>query len=121
MRKTPSVQYLVPFGMTTSALKNEISVLVKESPEPVVRTKSQTHRLSRHTVASRFVFLMICIAIVLSTLAYGTVHYWALAIFNLGALTLLVLWVVDAWQLRNLRISRNPLQLPLLGILVLGL
>ncbi len=76
---------------------------------------------TRHTLPSRFAFLVICIAIVLSALAYGTVHYWALGLFNLGGLTILVLWVLDAWSLGNLRISRNLLQLPLLGALVLGL
>jgi len=78
------------------------------------------HRI-RHTLASRFVFLIICVAIVLSALAFGTVHYWALAIFNLGALAILILWLVDAWTLGTLRISRNLLQLPLLGTIVLGL
>ena len=75
----------------------------------------------KHTLASRFVFLTICVGIVLSALAFGTVHYWALALFNLGALTILILWVVDGWQLGTFRISRNLLQLPLLGIVVLGL
>jgi hypothetical protein len=76
---------------------------------------------SPHTLPSRFAFLVICVAIVLSALAYGTVHYWALALFNLGALTVLVLWMLDAWRLGNLRVSRNLLQLPLLGALALGL
>jgi len=75
----------------------------------------------RHTLASRFAFLVICIAIVLSALAYGTVHYWALALFNLGALTVLALWAIDSLQLGNVRISRNALQLPLLGALGIGL
>jgi O-antigen ligase len=64
---------------------------------------------------------VICIAIVLSALAYGTVHYWALGLFNLGGLTILVLWVLDGWRLGSVRVSRNALQLPLLGALVLGL
>jgi len=64
---------------------------------------------------------VICVAIVLSALAYGTVHYWALALFNVGALTVLVLWMLDAWSLGTLRVSRNLLQLPLLGALGLGL
>jgi O-antigen ligase len=64
---------------------------------------------------------VICIAIVASALAYGTVHYWALALFNLGAVTILLLWVLDAWRLGTLRISSNLLQLPLLGALALGL
>jgi len=64
---------------------------------------------------------VICIAIVLSALAYGTVHYWALGLFNLGGLTILVLWVLDGWRLGSMRVSRNSLQLPLLGALLLGL
>ena len=75
----------------------------------------------RHTLASRFAFLVICLAIVISTMAYGTVHYWSLGLFNLGGLTILVLWVLDAWSLGTLRVSRNLLQFPLLGALVLGL
>ena len=98
-------------------------MLVAETPRPLVETRSSDRGVYRikHTLASRFAFLVICVAIVLSALAYGTVHYWALGLFNLGGLTILVLWVLDAWRLRNLRISLNVLQLPLLGALVLGL
>lgn len=109
--------------MTTSVSNDEISVLVTETSRPVIGTSSQDRGVYRirHTLASRFAFLVICVAIVLSALAYGTVHYWALGLFNLGGLTILVLWVMDAWQLGNLRVSRNLLQLPLLGALALGL
>jgi O-antigen ligase len=91
---------------------------------PAVPARSSQDRAVyriRHTLASRFAFLVICVAIVTSALAYGTVHYWALGLFNLGGLTILVLWVLDAWSLGTLRVSRNALQLPLLGALVLGL
>lgn len=64
---------------------------------------------------------MLCVVIVLSALAYGTVHYWALAFFQLGALSIVLLWAVDAWRSRTLRFSRSTLQLPLLGLLLLGL
>lgn len=74
-----------------------------------------------HTLASRFIFLQLCIAIVLTALAFGTVHYWALGLFSLGAVVTLALWVVDGWMLGKLRLSKNPLQLPLLGMLALGL
>jgi O-antigen ligase len=96
---------------------------VAESAQPTVERiapQRSAYRI-RHTLPSRFVFLVICVAIVLSALAYGTVHYWALSLFNLGGFTILLLWVLDAWSLGNLRVSRNVLQLPLLGMLVLGL
>ncbi len=74
-----------------------------------------------HTMASRFLFLTLCVAIVLSTLFFGTVHYWALAVFALGAALIVLLWAIDAWRLRALRISRNSLQWPLVGMVCLGL
>lgn len=109
--------------MTTSVSSEETSLAVAESAKPLAKASSSkglVYRI-RHTLASRFAFLVICVAIVLTALAYGTVHYWALGLFNLGALTILILWVLDAWRLGNLRISRNALQLPLLGALGLGL
>jgi O-antigen ligase len=109
--------------MTTSLSNEETSVVVVESaPQELEKSSSQrsVYRI-RHTLASRFAFLLICVAIVLSALAYGTVHYWALALFNIGSVTILLLWVVDAWTLGNLRINRNALQLPLIGLIVLGL
>jgi O-antigen ligase len=108
--------------MTTSVSNADLSVVEAPSSKPLAPTTSQDRSVYRirHTLASRFAFLVICIAIVTSALAYGTVHYWALGLFNLGGLTLLVLWVLDAWRLGNLRVSRNVLQLPLLGALVLG-
>ncbi|HZN06048.1 MAG TPA: O-antigen ligase family protein [Pyrinomonadaceae bacterium] len=109
--------------MTTSVSNDEVSVAVSPGAQPLAATVSQDRGVYRirHTLASRFAFLVICVAIVTSALAYGTVHYWALGLFNLGGLTLLVLWVLDAWRLGNFRVSRNLLQLPLLGALVLGL
>jgi O-antigen ligase len=107
--------------MTTSVSSEEISV-VEQVVQPVLQptvASPGTYRI-RHTVASRFLFLVICVAIVISALAYGTVHYWALALFNLGGLTILILWVVDGWQLGHFRVSKNLLQLPLLGALLLG-
>ena len=108
--------------MTTSLSSEETSIVVAEPAAPVVHhASSERGYRIRHTLASRFAFLVICVAIVASALAYGTVHYWALGLFNLGALTVLVLWVVDSFNLGTFRVSRNLLQLPLLGGLVLGL
>ena len=92
---------MVRFGMTTSVSNAETSVAVVESAElPAERSAAQrsVYRI-RHTLPSRFAFLVICIAIVLSALAYGTVHYWALSIFNIGGFMILLLWMLDAaWQ-----------------------
>jgi O-antigen ligase len=109
--------------MTTSVSNDEVSVLTVPGSQPLAATSSQDREVYRirHTLASRFAFLVICVAIVMSALAYGTVHYWALGLFNLGGLTIIILWVLDAWRLGTLRVSKNALQLPLLGALILGL
>ena len=109
--------------MTTSLSNEETSVIVAEKSLPAVERISSDRGVYRirHTLPSRFAFLVICVAIVLSALAYGTVHYWSLALFNIGGVTVLLLWVLDGWTLGNLRVNRNALQLPLIGILVLGL
>jgi len=109
--------------MTTSVSTDTTSVVIADSSPLSVPAPSRERAVYkiRHSLASRFVFLVICVGIVMSALAFGTVHYWALSLFNLGALTILILWVIDSWQLGTLRVSRNLLQLPLLGILFLGL
>ena len=75
----------------------------------------------RHTIASRLIFLMLCVGMVLTTLAYGTVHYWALAAFSLSAAGIVCLWTLDGLVLRSASLSLNGLQWPILGMIVLGL
>jgi O-antigen ligase len=75
----------------------------------------------RQTMASQFAFLTICTALVLTTLAYGTVHYWALAVFALSAAAIVCFWSIDGFILRSAQISLNPLQLPVLGMIALGI
>lgn len=109
--------------MTTSISKPEIETLVvpEVGTPPVQSSASYTTYRIRHTMASRFAFLIICLAIILSALAYGTVHYWALSLFFLGGVTVLLLWLVDSWNLGSFRLSRNVLQLSLVAMFVLGL
>ena len=59
--------------------------------------------------------------IVITTLAFGTVHYWALSVFAVTAAGLVCLWCLDGLTLRSVQLSRNALQWPLLGMIVLGL
>ena len=106
--------------MTTSISNAEVDSLAIERVETRAVSTKQAYS-TKHTLASRFVFLVLCVAVVLTTLAFGTVHYWALALFSLGGAALIILWFIDGWKLGRLRVSRNPLQLPLLGILALGL
>lgn len=106
--------------MTTSISNVAVNASAEETAETTAAAAEVVIPRVRHTLPSRFIFLGLCVAIVLSALAFGTNHNWALAIFNLGALAIIFLWSLDGWKLGVLRISRNPLQLPLLGMLLLG-
>ena len=65
--------------------------------------------------------MVVCTAIVATTLAYGTVHNWALAMFTFSAIVLVLLWAVDGAILRAVLVPVNPLQWPLAGMILLGL
>jgi len=105
--------------MTTS-FSSAVAVRDPADQEPVRQTARPVSR-RRHTLASRLAFLTICVAIVLTTLAYGTVHYWALAVFTVSAASLIAFWAVDAAVLRSALVPVNPLQWPMLGLVVIGL
>jgi O-antigen ligase len=108
--------------MTTSISSPKNSAITAPETEVgIAEARGYTPYRIRHTLASRFAFLIICLAIILSALAYGTVHAWSLAVLFIGGVVMLVLWVVDSWNLGAFRISSNFLQLPLLGLLALGL
>ena len=73
------------------------------------------------TLASRFIILTLCIAIVLSALAFGTVHSWSLGVLQASAGLVVFFWYVDGWRSKRFRISRNVLQWPLVGLVLIGL
>ncbi|HXI74509.1 MAG TPA: hypothetical protein VNG94_02915, partial [Pyrinomonadaceae bacterium] len=106
----------------TTLLSSESAVPALQSPaHPAAKTVAQETSKRRHTLTSRLAFLTICVMIVITTLAFGTVHYWALAVFAATAAGLVCLWCLDGLTLRSVQLSRNALQLPLLGLIILGL
>src|SRR5229473_2586004 len=118
-----SAQYLALSGMTTSTFNGpEVPALREKTPlAQSIKPATTGQSKRRHTLASRLGFLTINVAVVLTTLAYGTVHYWALAAFALSAAGILCFWCVDGLVLRSVQISRNSLQWLLVGMVVLGL
>src|SRR5437660_1793512 len=107
--------------MTTSTYNASADALTLADSASIASVKFVSETRRRHTLASSLIFVMICVAIVLSTIAYGTVHYWALAVFALGAAGILCLWAIDGAILRSIQVGVNPLQWPLIGIIILAL
>src|SRR5256714_8331688 len=107
-------------NLTSSA--SVVPVLANEAKElssarPIKREVTKR----RHTFGSSMAFMSVNVAIALTTLAYGTVHYWALAIFAISAAAIVCFWCLDGFVLRSLQLNRNTLQLPILGLIVIGL
>lgn len=67
------------------------------------------------TWAGKTLFFLLCATLVLTTLAYGTVHQPTIAIFYLVAVIVLVLWAIDAFFSGTLRLNKSLLQIPLLA------
>jgi O-antigen ligase len=87
------------------------------APPPATFARAEAPR----TVWSSLIMLLLCSAIITTTLAFGTVHSWALGLFQLSAALVVVCWALDAWRTGTLRLSSNLLQLPLLGLCAVGL
>lgn len=73
------------------------------------------------TWANKIAYILICVTIIMTTLAYGTVHQPTLALFYLGVAALSILWAIDGVRSGELRISRSRLQIPLAATVIYGL
>ncbi|HMJ09710.1 MAG TPA: O-antigen ligase family protein [Pyrinomonadaceae bacterium] len=73
------------------------------------------------TWANKTAFFLVCTIVVLTTLAYGTVHQPTLALFYVGVAALAVLWAIDGMRSGAIRVSGSWFQIPLLAAAVYGL
>ncbi len=72
------------------------------------------------TWANRAGFILVCVMMVFTTIAYGAVHQPILVLFYAACAALLVLWSIDGFKSGAIRFSREPLQLPLAATALYG-
>jgi O-antigen ligase len=70
---------------------------------------------------SRIVFILLCAMLVFSTVVFGAVDIWALGALSGFAGLIVILWLIDAWLKKEFQFSSNKLQLPLFGLILIGL
>jgi O-antigen ligase len=70
---------------------------------------------------SRAMFFLLCSILVVSTVAYGAVDPWATALLAVITGFVVLFWLADSFFKREFKFSTNVLQLPLLGLLLIGL
>lgn len=73
------------------------------------------------TLASKIIFFLFCATLVLTTLAYGTVHQPTISLFYLTGVIIVILWAFDAFRTGVLRFSKSLLQIPLAAIVLYGI
>lgn len=70
---------------------------------------------------SGIVFFLLCTMLVFSVVAFGAVDVWALAISSVFAGLIVIFWAADALFKKELRLTVSSLQIPLAGLIAIGL
>jgi len=73
------------------------------------------------TRSSKVLFFLLCTIIVLTTLAYGTVHQPTIAAFYIVAVIIILLWAADAFFSGVLRFNKSLLQIPFIATILYGI
>ncbi|MBC7898598.1 MAG: O-antigen ligase family protein [Saprospiraceae bacterium] len=66
------------------------------------------------------IFLLLCATPVFSTLGYGGVDIWAQSFLALAAALVVIFWAADAWRKKEFRFDSGSLQLPIMGLIIIG-
>jgi hypothetical protein len=66
-------------------------------------------------MANKIAFVLLCIALVFTTLAYGGVHQAIIAVFCVLVTLAAIAWAVDCWNTGKLNFSSELMQVPLIG------
>lgn len=75
---------------------------------------------NRSTLDS-LIFFLLAATLVFTVAAFGAVDAWALGFLSVTSGAILILWLADAWRKKEFRFSPTALQLPLFGLLLIGL
>jgi O-antigen ligase len=94
-----------------------------ENPETTSSTEWFDAKIAKDTPTfwGGAVFFMISLIAIFANLAFGGVSTGVIGIISILIGLLVIFWLADAWQTGHLSFSTNSLQLPILGLILLGL
>ena len=84
----------------------------------LIEEPAESQRFSRLSGA---IFFLLCIILIFATLAYGATETWAFGFISIFTGLIAILWLADAWFQREFRFDTSALQLPILGLILIGL
>lgn len=70
---------------------------------------------------SGFIFVWFFVMLIFAVVSYGSVETWALGFLSIGACVLGILWMLDSFLSKELKFSDNWLQIPVLGLILIGI
>ncbi len=99
-------------------MQNEKHLSKMPNQSDLAKTDDTTERTSRLNGA---IFIVFCGILIFSTLAYGSVDTWAFGFLSILNGTIIILWLLDSFQKSRFEFDTSPLQIPLIGLIVIGL
>lgn len=97
-------------------MENEKSIEISNSSEWFDATLID----EKPTLLSKIIFILLPVIFILATIAYGSVDPWALGLLSVGAGLIAILWLLDSFLKKQISFSTNLLQLPLIGLILIG-
>lgn len=80
-----------------------------------------TDQLADPSRRSTVIFVLICGLPMAATLLYGGVDSVSLGLLSIITAAILVFWLMESWATGEFHFSSNPLQLSIIGLILLGL
>lgn len=70
---------------------------------------------------SAIIFALLCVILAFSVVAFGAVDLWASGVLSFCIGIIALLWLTDAWFKKEFQLSLNYLQIPIVGLIVIGI
>jgi len=96
--------------------KEERELEISRAPKP-----NEDSASAPPTRLSRTIYVLLCVIPIFATIAYGATETWAFGIISILTGLTAVLWLADAGLNREFRFDTNLLQLPVIGLIAIGL
>ncbi len=81
---------------------------------------SNTDNQAPASLAEKAILVIVSVIPMLGAVLYGAVDSWTLGLLSVLVALIALLWMLDAWRSGEFRYSPSVLQLPLLGLILIG-
>lgn len=76
---------------------------------------------SENSTAGGIIFFMLCLILIYSALAFGAVDKASLGLLSIFTGVIAIFWLIDAWRNKEFSFNTNLLQVPIFGLIIIGL